>query len=127
MDLLDTELYSVIGEEGFAHLVANFYKQIPTDEILAPLYPRDDLAGAEQRLRQFIIQRFGGPSTYSSERGHPRLRMRHAPFAIDKRTRDRWIELMERALAETDLPPQAVPPLRAFFNDAATFLINREG
>ena len=126
MDLLDTHVYSVIGEVGFGRLVAAFYRRVPNDEILKPLYPEDDLAGAEQRLRAFLIQRFGGPQTYSQSRGHPRLRMRHAPFAIDQRARDRWVELMEAALAEAKLDERAVAPLRKFFHEAATFMINRQ-
>src|SRR5207302_2950020 len=106
-------------------LIAAFYKRVPSDEILAPMYKNQDLRGAEQRLRGFLIQRFGGPEHYSQKRGHPRLRMRHAPFQVDQRARDRWIELMEQALAETKLPKQAENPLCAFFHDASTFLINR--
>src|SRR5689334_12699790 len=109
MDLLDTHVHSVIGDEGFARLVGNFYKRVPGDEILGAMYPKDDLEGAEERLRGFLIRRFGGPMTYSERRGHPRLRMRHAPFKIDQRGRDRWIELMEAALAETELPEAVVP------------------
>jgi hemoglobin len=124
-DLLDTHVYSIIGDEGFTRLVAAFYRRVPTDDILGPMYPSDDLAGAEQRLRDFLIQRFGGPMIYSERRGHPRLRMRHAPFAIDQRGRDRWIALMEAALAEVNLPPEVLPPLRKFFHDAGTFMINR--
>jgi hemoglobin len=125
-DLLDTHVYSVIGEEGFTRLVAAFYRRVPGDDILRPMYPQDDFAGAERRLRDFLIQRFGGPMVYSEQRGHPRLRMRHAPFAIDVRGRDRWVELMEAALAEVQLPEQVVPPLKKFFHEAATFMINRE-
>ena len=125
MDLLDTQVYSVIGDDGFARLVAAFYRRVAADDILRPMYPEDDLAGAEQRLREFLIQRFGGPMIYSEKRGHPRLRMRHVPFAIDQRGRDRWIQLMEAALAEVRFPAEAVPPLRKFFHEAATFMINR--
>src|SRR5437868_1161722 len=99
MDLLDTHVYARIGEEGFTRLVAGFYRRVAGDEILSAMYPKEDLAGAERRLREFLIQRFGGPQTYSQQRGHPRLRMRHAPFAIDQRARDRWVSLMEAALA----------------------------
>ena len=125
MDLLDTKLYSLIGEEGFRKLVAAFYRRVPSDEILGPMYPAEDLAGAEERLRLFLIQRFGGPFTYSEQRGHPRLRMRHAPFPIDVAARNRWIELMEAAMAETNLPEAAVGHLRKFFHDTATFMMNR--
>ena len=125
MDLLDTQIYSVVGEEGLARLVAAFYRRVPGDAILGAMYPQDDLAGAEQRLREFLIQRFGGPSHYSERRGHPRLRMRHAPFEITQSARDRWIELMEAALRESQLPPEVEPALRHFFHEAATFMINR--
>jgi len=125
MEVLDTHVYSLIGDDGFRRLVAAFYRRVATDDILRPMYPEDDLAGAEDRLRGFLIQRFGGPMTYSEQRGHPRLRMRHAPFHIDQRGRDRWVQLMEAALEEVQLPEQAVPPLRKFFHDAATFMINR--
>lgn len=124
MDLLDTQVYGRIGDDGFARLVAAFYRRVPTDDILSPMYPKQDFAGAEERLRGFLIQRFGGPDTYSQQRGHPRLRMRHAPFKIDQRGRDRWIELMEAALAEAELPADVIPPLRKFFHEAATFMIN---
>jgi hemoglobin len=126
-DLLDTHVYGLIGEDGFRRLVAAFYRRVAGDDVLRPMYPEPDLAGAEERLRLFLIQRFGGPMTYSQQRGHPRLRMRHAPFAIDRRGRDRWVELMEAALAEVKLPDAAVAPLRTFFHDAATFVINRDG
>ena len=124
MDLLDTQLYGLIGEDGFRRLVAAFYRRVPTDEILGPMYPKRDMAGAEERLRGFLIQRFGGPDHYSQRRGHPRLRMRHAPFKITQAGRDRWIELMEAAMLEAELPPASHAPLRQFFHDAATFMIN---
>jgi hemoglobin len=124
-NLLDTNVYSIIGEDGFTRLVAAFYRRVATDDILRPMYPEHDLAGAERRLREFLIQRFGGPFVYSEQRGHPRLRMRHAPFTIDQRGRDRWVELMEAAMAEANMPEQVVPPLRKFFHEAATFMINR--
>jgi hemoglobin len=125
MDLLDTQIYSLIGEEGFTRLVAAFYKRVPNDPMLGPMYEKRDFAGAETRLRGFLIQRFGGPDTYSQQRGHPRLRMRHAPFPVDQKARDRWIELMEQALVELQFSPDVDRLLRAFFHDAATFLINR--
>lgn len=89
------------------------------------MYPEDDLPGAERRLLQFLIFRFGGPQTYLEERGHPRLRMRHAPFVVDQRARDRWVALMDRALDEAALPAEAEATLRPFFHDVATFLMNR--
>jgi hemoglobin len=90
------------------------------------MYPAEDMAGAEQRLRDFLIYRFGGPSTYLQERGHPRLRMRHAPFPIDQAARDRWMQLMTQALAEVALPAPAEVELKAFFETSATFMVNRE-
>lgn len=123
--LPEDEIYARIGEEGFARLVAAFYRRIPHDDILGPMYPQDDLVGAERRLRQFLIFRFGGPQTYLEERGHPRLRMRHAPFVVDQRARDRWVELMDRALDEAALPAEAVATLQPFFQQVATFLMNR--
>jgi hemoglobin len=125
MDLLDTKVYELIGEDGFERLTAAFYRRVAADDILRPMYPEDELLAAQHRLRDFLIQRFGGPFKYSENRGHPRLRMRHAPFHIDQRGRDRWVELMEAALAEVNLPADAVPPLRKFFHEAATFMINR--
>lgn len=118
-------VYSVIGEEGFERLIAAFYKQIPQDEILGPMYAGRNLADAEQRLRDFLVVRFGGPSRYLEQRGHPRLRMRHAPFPIDQRARDRWIQLMRNALDQAQLPSEAGQVLRSFFASTATFLINR--
>jgi|SRR5580692_176943 hemoglobin len=123
--MLELEVYSMIGAEGFARLVAAFYRQIPLDDILGPMYPANDLAGAEQRLRDFLIGRFGGPQTYIEQRGHPRLRARHSPFHINQVARDRWMRLMDTALTKTSLPDEAEQVLREFFNDTSTFMINR--
>lgn len=117
--------FQALGEEGIAALVAAFYRRVPDDPILGPMYPEDDLPGAEERLREFLIYRFGGPPRYIETRGHPRLRMRHAPFSVDRAARDRWVELMEAAIAETPMPPGLDEALRGFFGDVATFLINR--
>ena len=121
----ETEVYARIGEDGFARLIHAFYAQVPGDDLLGPMYPADDLAGAEARLRDFLVGRFGGPQRYIESRGHPRLRARHAPFVIDQRARDRWLQLMTRALDATALPAEADEVLRAFFADTATFMINR--
>ena len=118
-------LHEMIGDDGFTRLVSAFYRQIPGDDILAPIYPADDLAGAEQRLRDFLIFRFGGSPRYIEQRGHPRLRQRHLPFPVDQRARDRWVSLMARALAEIQLPAQAEQMLGEFFSDTATFMMNR--
>jgi hemoglobin len=119
------EVYQRIGEEGFARLVRGFYRQVPDDPILGPMYPAHDLTGAEVRLRDFLVGRFGGPARYVEQRGHPRLRMRHMPFAIDGDARNRWVALMDRALQGADLPDDAAEVLRAFFHSTATFLRNR--
>lgn len=118
------EVFGLIGDEGFRRLVSAFYAQVPGDELLGPMYPEDDMAGAEERLRDFLIGRFGGPPTYMEKRGHPRLRMRHAPFRLDEAARNRWVQLMDRALDEAALPAEAEQVLRPFFHGTATFLRN---
>jgi hemoglobin len=118
------DIYGQIGEEGFARLVAAFYRQVPADDILGPMYPAHDLAGAEERLKEFLVGRFGGPQRYIEQRGHPRLRMRHMPFKLDQRARDRWVQLMERALEEAQLPQESKDLLCAFFHHMASFLMN---
>ena len=122
----ESDIYSRIGEEGFEQLVAAFYRQIGSDEILGPMYPQDDLHGAEQRLRDFLIFRFGGPQRYIEQRGHPRLRMRHAPFKVDQSARDRWVQLMDKAFEEAALPTDVEQILRPFFESTATFMINQQ-
>jgi len=121
------QIYSVIGQEGFERLVAAFYRQIPGDDVLGPMYPTHDLAGAEQRLRDFLIFRFGGPPTYIEQRGHPQLRMRHMPFAIGQVARDRWLQLMQRALDDAQFPAEVRRILDSFFESTTTFLKNRAG
>lgn len=123
--MLESEVYSIIGAEGFSCLVAAFYRQVPKDEFLGPMYPAQDLEGAEQRLRDFLIYRFGGPQSYIEQRGHPRLRARHFPFSINQTARDRWMKLMNNALAEAALPIEAEQVLRKFLDGMSTFMINR--
>jgi hemoglobin len=118
------EIYKQIGEEGFERLVRAFYAQVPADDVLGPMYPAHDLAGAEERLKEFLVGRFGGPQRYIEQRGHPRLRMRHMPFKLDQRARDRWVQLMEKALDEAKLPKESHDLLCAFFHHMATFLMN---
>src|SRR5689334_23292203 len=125
--LKDEDIYAAIGEEGFTRLIAAFYQQVPGDEILAPMYPSHDLAGAEQRLRDFLIGRFGGPQRYIEQRGHPRLRMRHMPFAVNTGARERWLQLMANALDDVKLPPDADALLRDFFHGVSAMLINTPG
>jgi hemoglobin len=121
----EMEVFSAVGEEGFARLVAAFYKQVPGDDILGPMYPGHDMAGAEQRLRDYLIYRFGGPQRYIEERGHPRLRGRHIPFAVDQAARDRWMQLMDAALKQAAFPEDAEKYVRHFFEGMSTFMINR--
>jgi hemoglobin len=121
----EREVYSLIGAEGFTRLVAAFYRKVPQDDLLGTMYPAHDLSGAEQRLRDFLIGRFGGPQTYIAQRGHPRLRARHSPFPINQNARDRWIRLMENALEEASLPDEAGQVLRKFFHEMSTFMINQ--
>jgi hemoglobin len=123
----EAEVFARIGEEGFARLVRAFYRQVPADEILGRMYPAGDLAAAEERLRDFLVGRFGGPARYIEQRGHPRLRARHAPFQIDRPARDRWVHLMHRALEEAGIAPEPAAVLRAFFDATATFMINQPG
>lgn len=124
IDFDDTQIHGIIGDAGFTRLIGAFYRRVADDDVLGPLYPRHDLAGAEQRLRGFLIQRFGGPDDYSRERGHPRLRMRHAPFKVDLAARNRWVKLMEEAMAEANLPEIVLPALRKYFQNTATFMMN---
>jgi hemoglobin len=121
----EDQVYDTIGEEGFARLIHAFYAQVPGDPILGPMYPTEDLAGAEERLRDFLIGRFGGPQRYIEQRGHPRLRMRHTPFTIDTAARNQWVMLMDRALEDAKLPEDVTSLLREFFHGVATFMINR--
>jgi hemoglobin len=121
------EVYAAVGQDGFERLVAAFYRQVPGDSILGPMYQGRDMAGAEARLRGFLIYRFGGPQTYIEERGHPRLRMRHNPFEVNQAARESWMKLMTAAMDEVNLPSAARQVLQNFFDSTATFLINRPG
>ena len=106
-------------------MVSAFYRQVPADDILGPMYPPEDLAGAEERLRLFLIFRFGGPQDYLQRRGHPKLRLRHAPFAIDQLARDRWMQLMNNAITECQFSNDVSTVLRTLLGNVATFLVNR--
>jgi hemoglobin len=121
----EQDVFAVVGEAGIARVVAAFYRQVPQDDVLGPMYPPEDLPGAEQRLRDFLIYRLGGPQRYIEQRGHPRLRARHAPFAIDQRARDRWMALMTGAMAEAGLPADVEMVMREFLAGIATFLMNK--
>ena len=122
----EENIFALVGEEGFRKLVAGFYRRVKTDELLGKLYPPNDFDAAERRLRDFLIQRFGGPTTYSQQRGHPRLRMRHAPFLVDLAARNRWVDLMEQAMAEAALAPEIDMVFRKYFHDTATAMINTQ-
>ena len=113
------------GTPFFEALVARFYAAVADDDILRPLYPEADLAPATRRLTLFLAQYWGGPRTYDDERGHPRLRMRHAPFAIDAAARDRWLVHMRAAIAELAPPPDVAKELERYIAMAAESMRNR--
>jgi len=113
------------GTPFFEALVGRFYDGVATDPLLRPIYPEPDLAGARHRLTLFLIQYWGGPTTYDQERGHPRLRMRHAPFAIGQAERDRWLVLMRAAVAELAPPDDVAEELERYFAMAAEAMRNR--
>jgi hemoglobin len=110
----------------FQLLVERFYAGVADDPILRPIYPEADLAGARRRLTLFLAQYWGGPSTYDVERGHPRLRMRHAPFAIGPVERDAWLARMRDAIASSDPPPAVAERLLRYIDMAAEAMRNRE-
>lgn len=116
---------AVGGEETFRRLVSRFYQGVAADPLLRPLYPEEDLAGAEERLRQFLIQYWGGPNTYSQQRGHPALRMRHARFAIGQAERDAWLRHMTEAVETLELPAPLAAMLLDYLTMASTALINQ--
>lgn len=122
-------IFQLLGEATITAIVAGFYRQVPDDPILGPMYPQQDFAGAEQRLRSFLMYRFGGPPDYLRDRGHPRLRMRHAPFAVDRAARDRWMQMMMRSVDEQvaagTVTREHREYLERFLGDIATFLMNR--
>jgi hemoglobin len=121
-------VYEAIGGEAtFTRLVAAFYAGVAADPILRALYPEDDLGPAEERLRMFLIQYWGGPSTYSDQRGHPRLRMRHVPFAIGVAARDAWLGHMRAALDSLDLPAAYDDVMWRYFLSAADSMRNVPG
>jgi hemoglobin len=115
------------GHPTFVRLVSRFYAGVRTDPLLVPLYPQDDWDGAEYRFRSFLEQYWGGPTTYSQERGHPRLRMRHAPFAIGSAQRDAWLRHMRAALDSLELAPEYEQPLWDYLSNAAESMRNVPG
>lgn len=126
MDEIST-LYAQIGEAKLRAMVTAFYRRVRTDDLIGTMYPADDWDGAEKRLADFIVYRFGGPQTYIEERGHPRLRGRHMPFSIGVAERDRWLALMSEAMREVAIPDEAVPKISMFFAQVADMMRNREG
>jgi len=114
------------GMPFFEHLVDRFYQGVAADPVLRPVYPEQDLAGARHRLTLFLAQYWGGPRTYDEERGHPRLRMRHFPFAIGPAERDRWLVHMRAAIADLAPPTDVAEALDRYFDNAAEAMRNRE-
>jgi hemoglobin len=115
------------GEPFFSALVERFYDSALGDAEFMAMYPTpDDLAGAKWRLTKFLVQYWGGPTTYSDERGHPALRMRHAPFLIDEHIRNKWMRHMSVALADAECTDELKAEMFIYFNRAADHLINAE-
>lgn len=123
---MEETVHAALGEEGFQRLVAAFYRRVRIDDLIGPMYPPDDWEGAERRLADFLLFRFGGDDRYLRERGHPRLRMRHLPFSIGVAERDRWLALMEEAMDEVSLGGEARANLAGFFRQVADFIRNRD-
>lgn len=128
MDQVTQSFYDAVGGAPTFHaIVSRFYALVAEDEILRVLYPEDDMAGAEERLRMFLEQYWGGPRTYSDQRGHPRLRMRHAPFRITPLERDAWLRCMHSAVASIDaqtLDDEHRRELLAYLEMAAQSMVN---
>src|SRR3954467_8843746 len=112
------------GEETFRRLVHRFYEGVAQDPVLRPMYPEEDLGPAEERLALFLMQYWGGPTTYSDNRGHPRLRMRHAPFTVDVAARDAWLKHMRDAVDSLGLPAPQHQALWDYLERAAYFMVN---
>ncbi|MFJ8046299.1 globin [Kitasatospora sp. NPDC096147] len=115
------------GEPTFRRLVHVFYQGVAEDELLRPMYPEEDLGPAEERFALFLMQYWGGPRTYSEERGHPRLRMRHAPFKVDRAAHDAWLRHMRTALDSLELPADAERQLWDYLTYAAASMVNTPG
>ena len=116
--------HAVGGTETFRRLVEAFYREVAQDDVLRPMYPEADLGPAADRLQGFLEQYWGGPTTYSEQRGHPRLRMRHAPYKVNPDARDRWLAHMRTALAELALPPLQHALLWDYLERAAHAMVN---
>ena len=120
-----SQIVPALGEESLRNLVRSFYKKIRTDDLIGPMYPQDDWEGAEQRLSSFLIYRFGGSPAYLQERGHPRLRARHLPFAIGINERNRWLKIMNEAMQESQIPKEQAVWMSAFFEQVADSMRNQ--
>jgi hemoglobin len=116
---------AVGGSETFKTLVERFYAAVESDPLLRPLYPEENLSSATERLTLFLIQYWGGPDTYSARRGHPRLRLRHQPFAIGQAERDAWFKHMTAAVNSLDLTPDVQKELLDYFDATSTAMINQ--
>jgi hemoglobin len=112
------------GYPTIAKIVARFYEGVAGDEVLRPLYPEEDLGAAQERFTLFLVQYWGGPTTYSETRGHPRLRMRHAPFAVSPRAKDHWLRHFREGLDEAGLPPELDAQFWDYVTHAAQFMVN---
>lgn len=124
--MLSRSVYDLAGgEETFRLLVKRFYARVAEDQLLRAVYPEEDLSGATERLTLFLIQYWGGPATYSEKRGHPRLRLRHQPFAIGQPERDAWLGHMTAAVQSLDLSPEVRKALLDYFETTSTAMINR--
>ncbi len=122
---MSTFYEQVGGEKFFADLVSQFYAVVATDPILRPMYPESDMKGAAQRLQWFLEQYWGGPSTYQENRGHPRLRMRHAQFLITTEARDAWLNAMHQAVAGVEIDPGLKGELWGYLEMAANSMVNQ--
>jgi hemoglobin len=117
------------GQPVIDRIVARFYEGVATDDVLRPMYPEEDLAdgSAARRLALFLGQYWGGPTTYSQERGHPRLRMRHAPFTVDRAAQQHWLTHFRAGLDEAGLSPEQDAKFWGYVSYAAEFMLNAEG
>ncbi|MBG7608641.1 MAG: globin [Verrucomicrobia bacterium] len=121
----EQDVIKACGEAGIRAMVAAFYRRVRTDELMSPMYPADDWEGSEERLASFMLFRLGASNEYIEKRGHPRLRMRHAPFKIGIAERDRWLKLMGEAMDEIKVPSFARVFLDSFFKQTADFMRNQ--
>lgn len=125
LDEMEEIVVEKLGHQGLTDLVAAFYRRVKGDDLIGPMYPDQDWEGAEKRLRDFLLFRFGISDQYTMDRGHPRLRMRHMPFSIGSPESQRWQKLMAEAMEEIEVDEEAQELLRAFFCQVADFMRNR--